>query len=107
MELLGLKRVGKYFLRSKKDNGLYLVNEETLCPLFDEPIDCVLDNLGYYHSGPFVVIKDGLSTVFDKEGNPLTNFVKGQFKWTWARFENKEEHHIIYNEEAQIAFYLV
>lgn len=99
MELLGLYRIGNNFLRCKKDNGLFLVNEDTLQPLFDEPVDCVLNSFHYYYSGKFVVIKDGYSAVFDENGKPLTDFVNGTFRWVWG-----SQGQIVYNDEAQIAF---
>lgn len=103
MELLGLTRIGNKFLRCKKDGGLYLVHEDTLQPLFDTPIDCVLNSFYYYYSGPFVVIKNGLSAVYDKDGKALTDFVRGKFEKKWVR-RGDEDIRIIYNDEAQIAF---
>lgn len=102
MELLGLYRIGNNFLRCKKEGGLFLINEDTLQPLFEEPVDCVLNSFNYYYSGKFVVIKDGLSAVFDENGKPMTDFVEGTFCWEWGKQENTPK--IVYNNEAQIAF---
>lgn len=105
MELLGLTRIGNKFLRCRKSDGLYLVDEDTLQPLFDEPIDCVLNSFGYYYSGPFVVIKNGLSAVYDKNGKALTDFVNGTFGRDWVR-KGEQDVLVIYNNEAQIALEL-
>lgn len=62
----------------------------------------VLNNFNYYYSHKFVVIKDGLTAVFDENGKPLTDFVEGTFKFSWA--PGRSENKIVYNDEAQIAF---
>ena len=49
--------------------------------------------------------KQGLSAVYDKNGQQLTDFVKGDFDWEWAPFnplKDKDELRIIFNEEAGI-----
>ncbi len=75
-KLLGLNRTSNGFLRCEKDGLLFLINEETLKPMFDEPIEGMLQSL----NGPeFIVKKNGLSAVFDMDGNQLTDFVKGIF----------------------------
>ena len=102
--LLGLHTFGNGYLRCEKNGGLYLINEDTLEPMFKEPIDGILHSL----NGPeFVVMKGDLRAVFDAFGKQLTDFVKGDFHWRWATAKarpwietNKVE---IYNEEAGIA----
>lgn len=105
--LLGLYRTGKDFLRCKKDDGLFLISEGTLKPLFKEPVEGILHSL----NGPeFIVRKDGLSAVFDGDGNRLTGFVKGEFKWKWAPCDPIKDKwrnpKIIYNEDAGIELLL-
>lgn len=102
-KLLGLVRTGNGFLRCEKDGKLFLINEETLKPMFEEPIEGMLQSL----NGPeFIVKKNELSAVFDMNGNKLTDFVKGQFYWKWAPcdpIKNRDGMlRIIYNEEAGI-----
>ena len=102
-KLLGLDRTGNGYLRCAKDGRLFLINEETLKPMFDEPIEGMLQSL----NGPeFIVKKNGLSAVFDMDGNQLTDYVEGRFNWRWAPYDpNKirsETLRIIYNEEAGI-----
>ena len=103
--LLGLHTFGVGYLRCEKDGGLFLINEDTLEPLFKEPIDGILYSL----NGPeFVVMKGDLRAVFDAYGKQLTDYVKGDFYWRWATAKarpwiemNKVE---IYNDVAGIAF---
>lgn len=99
-KLLGLYRTGNGFLRCEKDGMLFLINEETLKPLFDEPIEGMLQSL----NGPeFIVKRNGLSAVFDMNGNKLTDYVKGSFRWESPPFYNKDGMtRIIYNKEAGI-----
>lgn len=102
-KLLGLDRTGNGFLRCEKDGLLFLINEETLEPMFEEPIEGMLQSL----NGPeFIVKRNGLSAVFDMNGNKLTEFVKGQFDWKWAPYDPIKDKggmlRIIYNEEAGI-----
>lgn len=98
--LLGICRIGQNFLRCVKNNGLFLINEETLKPLFDKPIDSVQLSL----NGPeFVVQNNGLSAVFDKDGTQLTEFVEGVFKYKRTPHQiGCEDKRIIYNEIAGI-----
>lgn len=101
-KLLGIYRIGNYFVRCEKDGHLFLLNEHTLLPLFREPIDAVLSPL----NGPeFVVIKHGLSAVFNAYGKQLTDFVKGYFEWKWAPVNSVHDNRhdrIIYNKQANI-----
>lgn len=101
-KLLGLDRTGDGYLRCEKDGDLFLIHANTLKPMFNEPIESMLQSL----NGPeFIVRKQGLSAVFDKEGQQLTDFVKGDFDWKWAPFnplKDKDELRIIFNEEAGI-----
>lgn len=76
--LLGLTRFGDCYLRCEKDGKLYLVSEFSLRPLFNEPIDGILN---YWLNNDFIVIKNGLSAVVNSSGHLLTDFVKGQFEW--------------------------
>lgn len=100
--LLGLSRIGNGFLRCEKAGGLFLLNEITLKPMFDEPVEGILQSL----NGPeFIVRKQGLSAVYDMNGQPLTDFVQGDFDWKWAPNDPLKDinlHRIIYNEEAGI-----
>ena len=102
--LLGLLPIGFGYLRCEKNGGLYLINEDTLEPMFKEPIDGILHSL----NGPeFVVMKGDLRAVFDAFGKQLTDFVKGDFNWRWATAKSRpwiETNKVeIYNEEAGIA----
>ena len=66
--------------------------------MFDEPIESMLQSL----NGPeFVIRKNGLSAVFDKNGNQLTDFVIGEFDWKWGDVDIYPKR-VIYNEEANI-----
>lgn len=102
--LLGIYRTGSKFLRCEKNNGLFLLREDTFTPLFDNPINGVLKGL----NGPeFIVKKNGRSAVFDSEGIQLTDYVKGSFQWEWAPlnnygfdFVNVRLKRIIYNKKA-------
>lgn len=98
--LLGIYRIGKNFVRCEKDGHLFLLNEQTLTPLFQTPIDNVLCPL----NGPeFVVVKNGLSAVFNTYGKQLTDYVEGRFEWKWAPYNPLMPHErIIYNKEANI-----
>lgn len=105
--LLGLLRTGNGYLRCEKDGLLYLINEETLKPLFDEPIEGMLHSL----NGPeFIIKKNGLSAVFDKDGKQLTDFVAGTFTWKYGSydscFDRTGAKKIIYNDEAGIKLML-
>ena len=101
-KLLGIHRIGKNFVRCEKDGHLFLLNEQTLTPLFQTPIDDVLCPL----NGPeFVVVKNGLSAVFNAYGKQLTDFVKDRFEWKWAPVKPLCAHNydrIIYNKDANI-----
>lgn len=99
--LLGLYNIGNGYLRCERDGLLFLIDERTLRPMFDEPVDGILQSL----NGPeFIIRKNGLSAVFDMDGKQLTEFVKGVFKWKWAPYNRleAENQRIIYNEEAGI-----
>ena len=101
-KLLGIHRIGNCFARCEKDSHLFLLNEQTLTPLFKTPVDDVLSPL----NGPeFVIVKNGLSAVFNAYGKQLTDFVKGHFEWEWASVNSLCDYHhdrIIYNKEANI-----
>lgn len=101
-KLLELIRIGCDYLRCERDGQLFLINEKTLNPMFDEPIDGMLNSL----NGPeFVIRKNGLSAVFDMDGKQLTEFVEGVFEWEWApynRLKSDPHRRIIYNEKARI-----
>lgn len=95
---MGLEYVGNKYYRCKKDGGLYLINSETLKPMFDEPIEAMLQSL----NGPeFVVKKNGLSVVFDMKGKQLTDYLPGSFDWKWAKDDFCFKR-IIFNEIAII-----
>lgn len=101
--LLGIEYIANGYYRCKKDEGLFLINSDTFKLMFDEPIEAMLQNL----NGPeFVIKKNGLSAVFDGEGNQLTEFVPGVFDWKWSEMEKGEIipllRRTIYNEEAKI-----
>lgn len=102
--LLGLEFVGNRYYRCKKDDGLYLINSETFKPMFEEPIKTMLHNL----NGPeFVIKKNGLSAVFDMEGNQLTDYVPGSFNWRWSEIDPKNfdpynPKRTIFNKEAKL-----
>lgn len=87
-------------MRCEKDGHLFLLNEQTLTPLFKTPIGDVLCPL----NGPeFVIVKNELSAVFNAYGKQLTDFVKGRFEWEWALYNPSTAHErIIYNKEANI-----
>lgn len=101
-KLLGIHRIGNYFVRCEKDGHLFLLNEQTLTPLVQVPIDDVLCPL----NGPeFVIVKNGFSAVFNAYGKQLTDYVKGRFEWKWAPVSplcNYHHNRIIYNKEANI-----
>lgn len=101
-KLLGLNRIGNDYLRCERGGQLFLINEKTLRPMFDEPIEGMLQSL----NGPeFIIRKDGLSAVFDMDGKQLTDFVEGVFEWKWApcnHLKSDPHRRIIYNEEAGI-----
>lgn len=103
-KLLGLSHVGNGFLRCEKNGLVFLINEETFKKMAVEPFESMLCNL----NGPeFILRKNGLSAVFDEEGNQLTDYVKGTFNWKWAPWNPSKDcddynKRIIYNEEAGI-----
>ena len=82
-EIVGLTAFGGKCLQCKKDSKRFLVDRETLKPLFDEPIDCVVEYFGV--EGCFVVKRNGLSALFDANGVQRTDFVKGRFEYQWER----------------------
>lgn len=102
--LLGLEYVGNGYYRCVKDEGLYLINSDTLNPMFNNPIEAMLKNL----NGPeFVIKKNGLSAVFDMDGNQLTEFVPGVFDWKWSGhdeygYDSCDLKRTIFNKEAKI-----
>ncbi len=98
-KLLGLDQTGNGYLRCEKDGMLFLINEESLKPMFEEPIESMLQSL----NGPeFIIKKNGLSAVFDMNGKQLTEFVKGNFDWEWDPKDNNGLKRIIFNREAGI-----
>lgn len=100
-KLLGIHRIGNHFVRCEKGGQLFLLDEQTLTPLLNGPIEAVLCPL----NGPeFVILKNGLSAVFNANGKQVTEYVKGHFEWKWAPYHPLRPHHerIIYNEEAHI-----
>ena len=101
-KLLGLHYTGNGYYRCEKNGGLYLINSRTFKPMFDKPIEAMLQSL---NGSEFIIRKNGLSAVFDMDGNQLTDFVKGEFDWKWAKIDMLKEYHpkrIIFNEEANI-----
>ena len=99
-KLLGIHRIGNCFVRCEKDGHLFLLNEQTLTPLFKTPIGDVLCPL---NRPEFVIVKNELSAVFNAYGKQLTDFVKGRFEWEWALYNPSTAHErIIYNKEANI-----
>lgn len=102
--LLGIDYVGNGYYRCEKDGGLYLINSETFNPMFDEPIEAMLQDL----NGPeFVVKKNGLSAVFDMDGKQLTDFVTGFFCWKWTEpnmqgYDPRRMYRTIFNKVAKI-----
>lgn len=102
--LLGLEYIGNGYYRCEKDGGLYLINSDTFKPMFNKPIEAMLQNL----NGPeFVIKKNGLSAVFDMDGKQLTDFVSGIFDWKWSEIDMKTcdpyyPKRTIYNEKAKI-----
>ena len=80
-EIVGLTAFGGKYLQCEKDSKRFLVDRETLKPLFDEPIDCVVE----YFGGCFVVKRNGLSALFDANGVQRTDFVKGRFEHQWKK----------------------
>lgn len=103
-KLLGLEFIGNGYYRCEREGGLFLINSKSFEPMFNEPIETMLQSL----NGPeFIVKKDGLSAVFDMDGNQLTDFVPGVFDWKWTEHNEKDfdPNYIkrtIYNEEAKI-----
>lgn len=94
--LIGISKIADKYLRCEKNGTLHFINEETLEPMFKEPIDGIYQTL----NGPeFIVKKNGLSAVFDSEGQQLTDFVKGDFLW---KLTEKHNYRIIYNDIAGI-----
>lgn len=87
-------------MRCEKDGQLFLLNEQTLAPLFQTPVDDVICPL----NGPeFVIVRNGLSAVFNACGKQLTDFVRGRFEWVWDPHSPLYAHErIIYNKEANI-----
>lgn len=103
-KLLGLEFVGNGYYRCEKDGGLYLINSNSFESMFNEPIESMLQSL----NGPeFVLKKNGLSAVFDMDGNQLTDFVSGVFLWKWTEPDEKgyDPNYMkrtIFNKEAKI-----
>ena len=93
--LLGLYPFGDGFLRCEKNGGLYLINEKTLKPMFNEPITNVSELDGH----ELLIKKNGLSAVVDQYGKFLTDFVEGKFDWKLA---NSSDRRIIFNTTAGI-----
>lgn len=96
-KLLGLQRTGLNMLRCEKNGQLFLIDENTLLPKSEEPIESMEHSL----NGPeYIIHKNGLSAVFDAEGQQLTDFVIGRFEWRWENSSYPKR--IIYNKEAGI-----
>ena len=102
--LLGLEYIGNDYYRCENEAGLYLIHSETFKPMFNEPIETMLQNL----NGPeFVIKKNGLSAVFDMDGKQLTDFEPGVFYWKWTEigengFDPNHSKRTIFNEKAKI-----
>ena len=60
-----------------------------MIPLFEEPIEAILQSL---NAPEFIILKNGLSAVFDMDGNQLTEYVKGEFDWKWGKFDSLNCH---------------
>lgn len=88
-KLLGLTFIGNGYYRCVKEGILYLIHSETLIPLFEEPIEAILQSL---NAPEFIILKNGLSAVFDMDGNQLTEYVKGEFDWKWGKFDSLNCH---------------
>lgn len=99
VRLLGLYRSGNYY-RCMKDGRLMLVQHSTLSPFRLTNIDKIL------HGGPgwtnFIIVRNGLSAVFNKRGTQLTDFVKGTFKLELGDYHNGAYDIVIINKEAGI-----
>ena len=69
--------------------------------MFNEPIDGMSATL----NGPELIVKkEGLSAVVDGNGNYLTDYVEGEFKWRWTNQGNNPFRRFIYNDTAKIYF---
>ena len=95
IRLLGLHRTGHSY-RCERNGRLMIIDVDSLKPVISFSFDGVLQGL---NGGEFVIVKDGLSAVFNPEGKQLTPFAQGTFKWRWAQDYPKRE---IFNEEAGI-----
>lgn len=99
VRLLGLYRSGNYY-RCMKDGRLMLVQHSTLSPFRLTNIDKIL------HGGPgwtnFIIVRNGLSAVFNKRGTQQTDFIKSSFKLELGDYHNGAYDIVIINEEAGI-----
>lgn len=97
-KLLGLDRTGK-FLRCELEGGLNLYDENMNSFLFREPVEGVLKSL----NGPeFLVLKEGKKALFDGDGNPLSEFVEGEWRWEWAGGDYPKRR--LFNDNADLSF---
>lgn len=75
-----IKNCGNHY--TVKRNGKYnLMHSKTFKLMFDEDVDDIYS--GYYDA--FVVVANEKSAVYDDAGNPLTDFVEGEFEWSWLK----------------------
>lgn len=98
VKLLGLDRTGK-FLRCVKDGGLNLYDDDRNCFVFAEPVGGILKSL----NGPeFLVIKGDKKAIYDRAGNPLSDFVEGEWSWEWAKGNYPQRR--LYNDMAGLSY---
>lgn len=98
VKLLGIHRSGK-FLRCEVNGEMNLYNEDMNSFVFREPVEGVIQSL----NGPeFLVLKGDKKALYDGDGNPLSDFVEGDWQWEWAPGNYPQRR--LFNEGAGLSF---
>lgn len=94
-----LSRIADRYIKLHRDDGCYLVDADSGESLLDYPVDDVLENIC---GAGMIIQKNGLSAFFSLEGEQMSDFVTGKWRWRWK--EGNSSIRIIYNQDENLTF---
>ena len=97
-----LETIGYGFYRVVRNGKVNLARQDTYEMVFAEDVDDIHANL---NGCEFTVVKNGKTALFDGDATPLTDYVDGDFAWTWGHPDRSDSNIIckdIVNREANI-----
>lgn len=91
-EINQINRIGDNFILGKKNNKLFLLDENTQEPLKDVEFDGVSLEL---NGTVFILQLEDKQSLFSNKGIQMTDFRAGEFDWKWNKGSNKLSRIII------------